>query len=96
MEKYRNVHIGKLIRQQIKEKKISVSQFATKINCSRGNVYNIFRAKSIDIDKLIFISSLLNYDFLEEYNLEKSSFKKCKFSESIICPYLKKNNELNI
>jgi len=65
--KYRNIYIGELIKQRFEKENISISQFARAIHCSRANVYNIFRAKSIDIDKLILISDVLNYNFLEEY-----------------------------
>ena len=69
--KYRNdIYIGKLIKQQFEEKKITISQFAEAICCSRANVYNIFSAKSIDIDKLILISHVLDYPFLEEYMMQ--------------------------
>ena len=67
MTKYQDIHIGKLIKQKLKEKKFSVSLFAKTIQCSRTNVYHIFKSKSIDTDKLIHISSVLNYGFLEEY-----------------------------
>jgi len=72
--KYRNdLYIGEIIKQKFNEKNISISQFAKKINCSRANVYNIFAAKSIDIDKLILISKVLDYPFLEEYTLQNRS-----------------------
>jgi len=51
----------------MEERKISISQFAKAIRCSRANVYNIFSAKSIDTDRLILISNVLDYDFLGEY-----------------------------
>jgi len=65
--KHRNIHIGKLIKQQFDKNNITISQFARAINSSRANIYNIFNAKSIDIDKLIMISEALNHDFLLEY-----------------------------
>ena len=65
--KYNNLYIGKLIEEKWEEKKMSKSQFAEAIHCSRGSVYNIFTAKSIDTDKLILISEVLDYGFLEEY-----------------------------
>ena len=70
--KYRSdIYIGKKIKQIFDEKNISISQFAKDIRSSRANVYNIFAAKSIDIDKLILISKVLDYPFLEEYLLQK-------------------------
>jgi len=54
--KYReDIYIGSLIKQKFEEKKISISQFAKAINCSRANIYNIFTSKSIDIDRLILV-----------------------------------------
>ena len=70
--KYNNLYIGKLIEQICEEKKVNITQFAENIRCSRGNVYLIFKAKSIDTDKLILISEVLGYGFLEEYLPEKS------------------------
>ena len=67
MEKYRNIHIGGLIQQKLKEKKIPICQFTKMINCSRTNVYHIFKTKSIDTDKLVFISTVVGFDFLGEY-----------------------------
>ncbi|MDR0368593.1 MAG: helix-turn-helix domain-containing protein [Bacteroidales bacterium] len=65
--RYRNIFIGRLIKQQFEQKSISITQFAKAIHCSRANIYNIFEAKSIDIDRLILISEVLDYNFLEEY-----------------------------
>ena len=66
--KYRNdIYIGKKIKQIFDAQSSNISQFAKAINSSRANVYNIFNAKSIDIDKLILISKVLDYPFLEEY-----------------------------
>ena len=66
--KYRSdIYIGEHIKRKCQEKNISIAQFAKEIHCSRATVYNIFAAKSIDIDKLIQISDALDYLFLEEY-----------------------------
>jgi transcriptional regulator with XRE-family HTH domain len=72
--KYRNdVYIGKKIQQIFNERKISKSQFAQMICISRASIYNLFDAKSIDIDKLILISEVLDYPFLEEYKKQNSA-----------------------
>ena len=66
--KYRNdIYIGEQIKKKCKEKHISIAQFAKAIRCSRATAYNIFVSKSIDIDRLIQISNVLDYQFLEEY-----------------------------
>lgn len=48
----------------MRERGMSVTQFARLIYCHRKNVYDIFRRKSIDIDHLIRISEVLDYDFI--------------------------------
>lgn len=74
-----NVFIGNIIRQKVKERKLTVSEFAKNINRSRTTVYDIFSRKSIDVDLLLTISEALDYDFLSEVYLRKkdNSAKKC-------------------
>jgi len=50
---------------------LSVSQFATLISRSRTTIYDIFHRKSIDIDLLLTISEVLDYDFLTEIYIPK-------------------------
>jgi predicted transcriptional regulator len=63
----KGVHIGALIKQKLEDSKMSPLTFANKINCCRTNIYRIFKSKSIDIDQLILISEVLDYDFLSCY-----------------------------
>ncbi|MFA5660844.1 MAG: hypothetical protein WC923_00890, partial [Bacteroidales bacterium] len=51
---------------KVKESHLSVSQFASLISRSRTTIYDIFNRKSIDIDLLLTISEVLDYDFLTE------------------------------
>lgn len=62
------VHIGKLIKKQLELKKLSVAEFAQKINTNRNNVYDIFKRTSIDTELLYKISIILNFDFFKELN----------------------------
>jgi transcriptional regulator with XRE-family HTH domain len=61
-----NIHIGSLIRQKQEEQGLSITEFAVAINCSRANVYSIFRRKSLDMEQLLRISKALKYDFIAE------------------------------
>ncbi len=61
------VHIGKKIKQQLSLKKMSVPDFAAKINTTRNNVYNIFLRQSIDTELLYKICIILNHDFFQYY-----------------------------
>lgn len=69
----KNIHIGNAIRQKVEESGLTVSQFASKINRTRTTVYDIFSRKSIDIDLLLCISEVLNFNFLEEIYLKEES-----------------------
>ncbi|MDR0368687.1 MAG: helix-turn-helix transcriptional regulator [Bacteroidales bacterium] len=90
--RYRNIYIGRLIKQQFEQKNISIAQFAKAIHCSRASIYNIFEAKSIDIDKLILISEALDYNFLEEYLLNDALLLNTHITLAIEL----KDNKLNI
>lgn len=79
MGKYnKNVHIGNLIQERLRQQGMSYARFARLINCDRTTVYNIIRAKSIDIDRLIRISEVLDFDFIGIYtvNMEKENMMK--------------------
>ena len=43
----KDIYIGPLIRQKVKERRLSINHFAAQIGCSRRRVYNIFEQKSI-------------------------------------------------
>ncbi|MBR1550091.1 MAG: hypothetical protein IJ634_05575 [Bacteroidales bacterium] len=73
MVKYRNdVHLGQEIKRVLKEKRIPVAEFARRICCHRKNVYDIFTRKSLDIDRIIMISELLDYDFIRNCYIEQN------------------------
>jgi transcriptional regulator with XRE-family HTH domain len=57
------IHIGNEIKKVLDASDVSVSDFARRINKSRGNVYSIISRKSIDTDLLRNISEVLNFDF---------------------------------
>lgn len=64
MKARKDVHIGSEIARVVREKGISITEFAGMICCHRKNVYDIFTRKSIDIDRLIRISEVLDHDFI--------------------------------
>lgn len=65
----KNIYIGKLIKERVDELQIPYSKFARMINCSRAGLYRIFENKSIDIERLVCISNVLEYDFIREIYL---------------------------
>ncbi|MGM9872515.1 MAG: transcriptional regulator [Muribaculaceae bacterium] len=60
----RNIHIGELIRQRLVHLSMSYAEFARRLHIERTTVYSIVRSKSIDIERLIRISQILDYDFI--------------------------------
>jgi len=62
------VHIGKKIREAVKKSGMSVTQFASRINYSRRNIYSIFEKESVDTSLLIKISEVLEQDFFVHYS----------------------------
>lgn len=62
------MHIGQLIREQLKLQNKTIVWFAEQLCCHRTNVYKILSKSSIDTHELERISKILNYDFFKEYS----------------------------
>ena len=73
----KEIHIGTLIKNKLREDGRSVSWLAKKIHCKRRNIYDIFNRTSIDTAQLMSICKALDTNFFEY-------FCKCKNTESII------------
>lgn len=58
--------IGLLIKEEVGKQKLSVTEFANRIHCVRGNVYDIYKRDSIDIIQLKLICKVLNRNFFKE------------------------------
>lgn len=64
-EVYRMLHIGELIRETIKKRKMSVADFSRALPCSRENAYRIFKKENIDIKLLNRIGRVLECNFFK-------------------------------
>lgn len=69
MGELKEIHIGLLIQEKMRERGLSVSDFAHALHYERTNVYKIFKRSSIDVDLLLRISKVLSFDFLREVYL---------------------------
>ncbi|WP_278717716.1 helix-turn-helix transcriptional regulator [Bacteroides caecimuris] len=69
--KFKDIYIGKLIQQKVDERGISYAEFARQIHCARTSLYHIFNSKNIDVERLLLISEVLQYNFIEEVYLRK-------------------------
>ena len=67
MENNGNIHIGQLIREQLKADQRSASWLAREIGCTRNHVYKIFNRPSLDADLILKISIVMNFNFFRYY-----------------------------
>ncbi len=58
-------HIGKLIKAELMHQGRSITWLASQVDCSRENLYKVFRRKWIYTDLLFQISEALDYDFFK-------------------------------
>lgn len=65
-DKLKNIHIGSEIRKRLDDSGMSYAEFARRIHCERATLYHLFKCKSIDVERLILISEVLQYDFFHE------------------------------
>jgi len=72
-----SIHMGQVIQRTLKERKISISDFAKTIHCSRTNVYSIFKRRSIDINRLKQVAAVLDLDISDLIMKEKRESNKC-------------------
>ncbi len=78
----KKIHIGHLIQEKFEERRqcdktLTKASFARQINIHRSTLYLLFNQKSVDIELLIRISKVLNYNFIENvYFNKKNSNKK--------------------
>lgn len=61
------IHIGQLIRQELRNQGYTVTWLAKKLNCSRTNIYKLFDRPTLDTSVLLQISKLLNVNFFRYY-----------------------------
>ena len=64
------IHIGRMIRAELKAQGRTVVWFAEAIHRDRSDVHKMFKRESIDLAMLIRISQILNHDFLRDVSLK--------------------------
>ena len=71
-----SINMGQMIRKVLLERKISISDFARTIHCSRTNVYSIFKRESIDVERLKQIANVLDLDVFDFIAMKKEKTNK--------------------
>ncbi|MDR2206213.1 MAG: hypothetical protein LBE36_08685 [Flavobacteriaceae bacterium] len=74
METFEDLHIGKLIKQRLKEFKRSQSWLANELDYDDSNLRKILKKKHIAYEMLFKISIVLKTDFFAFYS-EKLNFE---------------------
>ena len=94
------IHIGQIIKDILKSKKMNVTEFSEKINYTRGNAYKIFNKTSIDTNLLIKISKVLGenlfFSFLTDDEIAEYKNNKVKSAEVVNALKDLKNTIINM
>lgn len=64
------IHIGSMLRQELRAQGRSVAWLARTINLERCTIYKLFDRENIDVKLLVRISLLLNHDFFADISME--------------------------
>lgn len=62
----KDLHIGKLIQNELDRQGRSAAWLARSIYCEKSNIYKLFKRESIGIDQLMRISEVMDHDFLSD------------------------------
>lgn len=74
-------HLGNIIKTELLRQGRSITWLASQINCTRENLYKVFRRPWIYTDLLFSISEALDYDFFKLCSDRFQSIKNDKKTE---------------
>lgn len=75
------IHIGRLLKEKMKELHISNIELAKKLYCTRQNIGNIIKRKTISTDMLKKVSDAVGYNFFRHYTPAKQADLEKKIEE---------------
>ena len=81
METEGNIHIGHIIREQLRKDQRSASWLAREIHCTRNHVYKIFNKPSLDSNLILTISKAMHFNFFRYYSEEVAVVLKERLGE---------------
>lgn len=76
-----HIHIGHIIREQLRKDQRSASWLAREIHCTRNHVYKIFNKPSLDSNLILKISKTMHYNFFQYYSAEVTKGLKERMGE---------------
>jgi len=74
-----DVHIGNMIKDELRHQGRTITWLSAQVNCTRENLYKVFRRPWIYTDLLFDISKALNHDFFKVYS---ELYEKSKSEET--------------
>lgn len=98
MSFYKNIHIGELLIQKVKESNTDISRICKFMNTPLEDINKMYSSKSLDTEILLKWSKLLEYDFFRIYSQhlilyapeDKSNYRSSEKKKSKL-PSFRKN-----
>ncbi|MBE4947330.1 transposase [Chryseobacterium culicis] len=91
---FKEIHIGQLIENGVKESKIDILRITNFLRCSKSDVEKMYKEECINTDLLLRWSKLLEYDFFRLYSQHLILYApptRNNKTESKILPKFRKN-----
>lgn len=60
------IHLGNMVKAELQRQGRTITWLAAQVNCTRENLYKVFRRSWIYTDLLFKISAALNHDFFKD------------------------------
>lgn len=79
----KDFHIGKLIKAELTRQGRSITWLASQVDCSRENLYKVFRHKWIYTDLLFQICEALDFDFFQVCSEHYQAKKRERNGQSV-------------
>lgn len=97
MDYLKNIHIGSYILQRVKESDICMERICSFLKCEETDVFEMYKAESLDTNVLLRWSKLLEYDFFLLYSHHlilyspKASVRNYSVTKITALPQFRKN-----
>jgi len=63
------IHIGKLIQEEMAKEGRKNNWLAQKLSCNRSNIYKIYGKSNMDVEQLLHISRILKHNFFDDISM---------------------------
>lgn len=67
-EELPEIHIGKIVHDEVRRQGLSAVWLSTRMGCDRRNIYDIYNRAFIDTRLLMRLSAVLHHDFFKYYS----------------------------